>query len=137
MDLKNLSVEELEKLRLEIDSLIEEKFTFKYNEDTCFINPKDLSFGYVLDTCYPNYAVSLNYFESSSLKHVPESYLNNCIIISQEDYDELLISENDISNDVYKFRDEKYKEIQIFKESLEKKLKDKVQKIITEYKNES
>lgn len=134
-NLENLSIEELKNLRSEITSLIEEKFAPKYKEDDCFINPKDLSFGYILGIG-TEYEISVN-FNSESLQHVSEQYLDNCIIISQEDYDELLISENDISNDVYKFRDEKYKEIRIFKESLEKKLKDKIQKMITEYQNES
>jgi hypothetical protein len=134
MDLKNLSVEELEKLRSEIDSLIEEKFTFKYNEDTCFINPKDLSFGYVLDTCYPNYAVSLNYFESSSLKHVPEPYLDNCIIISQDEYDELSNYGRHLTNKLYKFHEEKDKEIKTFKESLEKEFKNNIQEMVNNKK---
>lgn len=136
MDLKSLSIKELENLRSEIDSLIEEKFNPKYKEEDCFINLNDLSFGYILGIIGTEYEIAVN-FNAESLQHVSEQYLDNCIIISQEDYDELLISENDISNDVYKFRDEKYKEIQIFKKSLEKKLKDKVQKMIKEYQNES
>lgn len=134
MDLKKLSIEELENLRSEIDSLIEEKFTFKYNEDTCFINPKDSSFGYILDTCYPNYAISLNYFESSSLKHVPEPYLDNCIIISQDEYDELCNYGRHLTNELYKFHDEKDKEIKTFKESLEKKFKNTIQEMVNNKK---
>jgi hypothetical protein len=134
MNLKNLSVEELENLRSEIDSLILSKFNPKYKEGDCFINPKDLSFGYINGIIDTAYEIIINSYGNHHTTYVSEHYLDNSIIISQEDYNELYISKNDLLNDLYKFRDEKYKEIQNFTEFLETKFKDMVQKIITEYK---
>lgn len=136
MDLKNLSVEELENLRSEIDSLILSKFNPKYKEENCFINLNDLSFGYINGIVDTAYEIVSNSYGNHHTKYVSEQYLNNCIFISQEDYNELYVSKNDLLNDSYKFRDEKYKEIQDFTKSLEKKLKDKVQKMIKEYQND-
>lgn len=134
MNLKNLSVEELEKLRLEIDSLIIAKFNPKYKEADCFINPKDKSFGYVLDIDNTEYEISVNSFNSNSLKCVTEKYLDNCIIISQDDYDELCTSAKHLTNDLYKFHDEKDKEIQTFKGFLERKFKNIVQEMVNNKK---
>lgn len=122
MDLKSLSVEELENLRSEIDSLIKEKFVPKYKEETCFINPKDLSFGYVFGIFGTKYEIVVNFLfgDDHTIERINESYLDNCVFISQEDYDELYISRNDLFNDICKFRDEKYKEIKDFTDSLKK-----------------
>lgn len=137
MDLKNLSIEELKNLRLEIDSLIKKKFNPKYKEEDCFINPNDLSFGYILGIINTEYEIVLHSLSHGNpTSYVSEQGLNNCIFISQEDYNELCISRNDLFNDFYKFRDEKNKEIQNFMKSLEKGFKDKVQKMIKDYQND-
>lgn len=136
MDLKNLSTEELEKLRSEIDSLILSKFNPKYKEVDCFINLNDLSFGYINGIVDTAYEIVSNSFGNHHTKYVSEQYLNNCIFISQEDYNELYISKNDLLNDSDKFQNEKYREIKDFTESLEKKFRDMVQKMIKEYKND-
>ena len=138
IDLKSLSIEELESLRSEIDSLIKEKFNPKYKEEDCFINPNDLSFGYILGIFGTKYEIVVNFLSGGdyTIERVNESYLDNCVFISQEDYDELYISSNDIFNEVSIFRDEKQKEIQDFMKSLEEGFKSKVQKMIKEYKND-
>lgn len=136
MNLKNLSIEELENLRSEITSLITEKYIPKYKEDTYFINPNDLSFGYIIGIVDMEYKIIINSHNNHYMDYVPEQYLDNCIIISQDDYNELYISKNDLFNDFYKFRDEKNKEIQDFMKSLEKGFKDKVQKMIKDYQND-
>jgi hypothetical protein len=133
LQLENLSVEELENLRSEIDSLILSKFNPKYKEEGCFINPKDLSFGYINGIVDTAYEIIINSYGNHHTTYVSEHYLDNCIIISQEDYNELYISKSDLLNELYEFRNEKYKEIQNFTESLEKKVKDKVQEMIKKY----
>lgn len=44
LQLENLSVEKLKVLREDINLLLKNKYEPKYKENTCFINPKDLSF---------------------------------------------------------------------------------------------
>lgn len=138
MDLKSLSIEDLKILHAEITSLIEEKFVPKYKEENCFINPEDFSFGYILNIIDTEYEIVLDSFSCSShsIIYVSEQYLDNCIFISQEDYNELYISRNDLFNNLYKFRDEKNKEIKDFTDSLEKEFHYKIQEIINEYKND-
>ena len=137
MDLKKLSIKELEDLRSKITSLIEEKFIPKYKEEDCFINPNNLCFGYILGVFDAKYEVVINSLSGGdhTTERVDESYLDNCVFISQEDYDELYISRNDVFNEVYKFRDEKQQEIRDFMNSLEKEFNQKVKNVINEYKN--
>ena len=134
MDLKNLSVEELENLRSEIDSLIEEKSNTKYKKDDHFVNLRDFSFGYIIGVFDTEYEVVINSYDSLSTNWVPEQYLDYCILISQENYEKLIDSKKALLNNLCKFRDKKYKEIRNFTESLEIKFKDIVQELIDKCK---
>lgn len=134
MNLKSLSIEELENLRLEIDSLIEEKFATKYKKDDHFVNPRDFSFGYIIGVIDTEYEVVVNSYDNLSTNRVPEQYLDYCIFISQENYEELIDSKKALLNNLCKFRDKKYKEIRNFTESLEIKFKDIVQELINKCK---
>lgn len=138
LQLENLSVEELKILREDINLLLKNKHKPKYKEEDCFINPKDFSFGYILDINNIDYVVLTHSLSDKNhhVSYVSEQFLDNCIIISQDYYDELYISKNDLFNDINKFRDEKNKEVKDFIDSLEKEFNYKVQEIIDGYKND-
>lgn len=136
MDLKNLSIEELENLRSEIDSLIEEKSATKYKKDDHFVNPKDFSFGYIIGVIDTEYEIVTNSYDNLSTNRVSEQYLDDCIFISQENYEELVDSKKALINNLCEFRSKKYKEIRNFAESLGIKFQDIVQKLINKCKND-
>ena len=82
------------------------------------------------------YEIVVNSYDNLSTDRVPEQYLDYCIFISQENYEELVDSKNALLSNLCKFRDKQYKEIRNFTESLEIKFQDMVQKLINKCKND-
>jgi hypothetical protein len=136
--LENLSVEELKILREDINLLLKNKYEPKYKENTCFINPQNLSF-LCIHCAYDDvdidryYRIVINNLNGENYMHnVDESFLNKCLVISKEIYNSLLFDRNEIKDKINNLKDKQINEFYNYEKSLNSEFKEKLQKVINE-----
>ena len=137
-NLNNLSVEDLKILRTNINLLLQDKCKPKYEKNTYFINPEGLSF---IRICYSDYYVDGNLFYRieisksdgvTSFRNVEESFIDECLSISEEIYRSLLDYKNEFFNKIFDFSYKQDIERSNYKESLINEFEDKLRETINE-----
>jgi hypothetical protein len=137
-NLENLSVEDLKTLHKNINLLLKDKCKPKYEKNTYFINPEDLSF---IRICYSDNYVDGNLFYRieisksdgvTSFRNVEESFIDKCLSISEEIFRSLLDYKHEFFNKIFDFNYKQDIERSDYKESLINEFKDKLQEIIKE-----
>lgn len=140
LNLENLSVEDLKALRTNINLLLKDKCKPKYEGNTFFIKPGDLFF---IRICYTDndetgntlYRININNPNGDSYyRNVEESFIDECLPISEEVFDSLVIYRNKLIDQFIEFRNEQDVERFNYKESLTAEFSKKLQEIINDQK---
>lgn len=140
LNLENLSVEDLKTLRTNISILLKDKCKPKYEKNTYFINLKDVSF---IRICYSDSYINGDLFYRieiskpdglTSFRNVEESFIDECLPISEEIYRSLFDYKNEFFNKIVDFSYKQDIERSNYKESLTEEFSKKLQEIINDQK---
>lgn len=140
LQLENLSVEELKILHKDINLLLKNKYKPKYEKDTYFINPKDLSFFHIRYSDYHIdnslfYQIEISTSDGNTIScKVEESFIDKCFSISKKVYISLLDYKNEFMNKTYDFIYKQDIERSNYQKSLINEFENKLQEVINEYK---
>ena len=140
LQLENLSIEDLKTLRTNISILLKDKCKPKYEKNTYFINLEDVSF---IRICYSDnyvdgdlfYRIEISKSDGvTSFRNVEESFIDECLSISEEIYRSLLDYKNEFFNKIVDFNYKQDIERLNYKESLTIEFSKKLQEIINDQK---